>query len=99
MSDLLTEVPKPLYALRARLVECYKFYSDERLRLQKERPTNEWNIFGPDEEDERREQEREQEDTKLWAKMEGFREAITLVDVELENIVREHLVMVPVLDH
>jgi hypothetical protein len=93
MSELIEEVPKPLYAVRARLLECYKFCSDERVRIAESKRGNAWNIFGPDEETERRDREIEEEDTKLWAKMEAYRDAVAIIDNELTNLVKEHLVL------
>src|SRR5258708_39302215 len=90
---LLTEVPKPLWKLRGQLVAACKFLSDERVRLAELHPRNGWNVFGPDEEDERRDRENEKEDTKLWAKMEAYREAIVLIDAELNSLVKDHLVL------
>jgi hypothetical protein len=93
MTDLLVEVPKPLYALRARLVTAYKFLESERIRLAEQYPKNSWNMFEPTREEELQQQQRDKEDSDMWARMLAYREVMTMIDQELDNIVREHLVM------
>ena len=89
---LLQEVPKPLNRLRMRLVEAYKFCENRRVELQASKPGS-FQMFEPTREQELAEREIEEADTKVWGEMTGYRQAIAMVDSELEQIVREHLVM------